>query len=424
MGTSQEAGIDFELIRIKQVTDYFDRAEVETLLSRLHPLGAKKAMGRRMCYAATYRGRYLAVVLFDTAVRRNKLRETRIGWRDEQVAARIEHIANNSRFLMLPEYAGIKNLASKILSLVTARISNDWLKHYGIALLAVETYVDPQYHDNQGSCYLAAGWERLGMSTGYHTHNQERTHGKWYFLKALHKDSYAVLRAPVPHALLSGVKNVSGQSNNNYVLDATKIDLNDLRCALSEIKDPRGRQGQRYAFVPLLSLCICAVVSGYTQYRQIADWIQKLSPRERVKFGLPGDRAPDENTIGFFIRKIDPVKLQTVLQKWLLKTYKKDVNFSRVTLDGKALRATSADTNEQRAFLNVFADELGIVIEQLPTRKGGKEKLAAREFLNSGIDLAGKTVLADAIHTDREFVRTLEKKTPHMSSLSKIISRG
>lgn len=423
MANQKKRDIKFDEIRIKRVTGYFDRADVETLLSRLHPLGTKKAIGRRMCYVASYRGEWLAVLLFDRAALRNKHREARIGWNKGQLAARIQHIANNSRFLMLPAYQGVKNLASKILSLATDRISDDWMKHYGVPLLAVETYVDPQHNDNQGTCYLAAGWEKLGLSSGYEAYNEERTSGKWYFLKGLHRDSYAALRAEIPHALLSGVKNVSGESNNNYVLDASKIKLQELRIALAQIEDPRGKQGVRYPFVPLLSLCICAVISGYTQYRQIADWIKKLPAPDRVRFGMPGHRTPDESTIGDFIRAIDPVQLQQALQHWLQQTYKKDIDFKEVSLDGKALRGTSADAGQQSAVLNVFATELGIVIEHLPTQKGGGEKNAARQFLNSGMDLSNKVVLADAIHTDQQLVETLEKKTLRMSLLSRRISR-
>lgn len=408
--------IDLEKIRIKRVTDYFEQADVETLLSRLHPLGCKKAMAERICYVAVYRGEWIAVLLFDGAVRSNKHREQAIGWSREQAQSRLKHIANNSRYLIIPGYQGVKNLASKILSMATERVSSDWVKHYGIPLLAVETYVDPQHNDNEGSCYLAAGWERLGISTGYQPYHQERTHGKWYFLKALHKDSYAALRSEIPHALMTGAKSVSGRSNNNYVLDASKISIKSLQKTLKCIKDPRGRQGQHYPFAPLLSLCLCAVVSGYTQYRQIADWIAALPASDRVKFGLRGDRVPDEGTIAYFIRRIDPNELQTVLQKWLLKTYKKDVDFSKILLDGKALRATSADQSKQHAFLNVFANELGIVIDQLPTAKGGGEKKSARAFLESSDHLEGKVVLADAIHTDRKFVEALEKKRPRTSS--------
>lgn len=414
--------LDLSALKVKVLTDYFDRAEAESLFSRHHPLGTKKAIGRRLCYAVTYKGNWVAVALFDVAVTRNHLREKRISWSDSQRKERIQHLANNSRYLILPDYQGEKNLASKALSLITDRLSADWLRRYGIPILAVETYVDPQHNDNKGSCYLGAGWENLGYSSGYQAAGaEERTHSKWYFLKALHTDSFAALRADIPHALLTGVKSVSKESNNNYVLDATKFDIKALQKDLLKIKDPRSGQGKRYRFIPLLSLCIAAVVSGYTQYRQIADWIAKLPAPDRAKFGLPGDMVPTESTIGYFISRIDPVQLQTVLREWLLKTYKKEVPSNTITLDGKALRATSSDAKEQKAFLNVFANELGIVIEHAPTLKGAGEKSTARSVIKSEIALKGKVVLADAIHTDIQMLQVLKKKTPRMSSLLKAI---
>jgi hypothetical protein len=419
----KESEIKLEKIKVGLITDYHDRAEMETLLSRYHPLGAKKALGRRLSYSASYDGEWLGVLLFDAAVKSNKHREERIGWSKEQREGRLVHIANNSRYLLSARASGTANVASKILSLVTARISADWQRRYGIPLLAVETYVDPERNENSGTCYTAAGWEKLGYSSGYQAYGEERTHSKWYFLKGLHKDSFRALSSDIPHALLTGIKEVSGRSNNNYVLDASKFDMQSLQRELRAIKDPRKKQGQRYAFVPLLSLCIAAVVSGYTQYRQIADWIRKLPGPDRVRFGLRGDRVPEESTISHFLRKIDPVELQRVLSAWLLKTYQKEVNFNTVCMDGKVQRATSSDASEQRAFFNVFASELGIVIEHQPTQKGGGEKITAREVLRSDIDLAGKTVVADALHTDRELLEELKKKELRMSSLLKEIKR-
>lgn len=401
--------IDLNKIKVKPVYDYYDRADVSTVLSRCHPLGDKKAIGKRISYAASYRGEWIAVAMFDKAVDRNKYREASIGWNKFQLKERVKHVANNSRFAIIPKFEGIPNLASKVLSLITDRISTDWLKQYGIPLLAVETYVDPEYHKNEGTCYKAAGWVNLGISSGYQISKEERTHGKWYFLKSLHKDSYKALSSDLPNALLSGVKPVSGESNNNFILDTSKINLSQLQAELRNIKDPRNTQGVRYPLIPFLSLCISAVVSGYTQYRQIADWISKLPSADRVKFGMPGDKSPSESTVSKFLRRIDPTELNTVLTKWLLDTYGQE-RIKTISLDGKVLRATSSDPKEQKAFLNVYAHELGITIAQLPTKKGGGEKKQAREILENEPLMEGKTVLADAIHTDKKLVKLLEKK--------------
>lgn len=407
--------LDLNKIKVEPVFDYFDQADVESVLSRCHPLGAKKAIGCRMSYVARQGETWVGVLLFDKAVDQNKYRKAEIGWSASQERERRRHIANNSRFAILPGFDKTPNLASKILSLVAQRISSDWEKHYGIPLLALETYVDPEHNNNTGACYEAAGWSNLGLSTGHLRANGERTSGKWYLLKSLHKDSYQALRSDIPHALITGVKPVSGSSNNNYVLDATKIDLKELQAELEKITDPRKRQGRMYEFVPLLSFCIAAVVSGYTQYRQIADWISKIPAADRARFGLPGDKCPHERTIGLFLSRIDPVELNQVLTSWLPNTYDKDAQGSKVktiSLDGKAQRASSSIAHEQRSYLNVFAHELGITIAHVPTKKRAGELASAREVLKAGGKerFANTVVLADALHTDKTFIETLEKK--------------
>jgi len=412
--------IDIREVQVVPLFDYFEIADVETVLSRCHPLGWKKAIGNRMYYAAEHKGVWLGVLIFDSSVDRNKWRKSAIGWNTNQEKSRRKHVANNSRFCILPKYAGIKNLSSKILSLACERISEDWFKHYGIPLLAVETYVDPSYNNNQGSCYSASGWSKLGLSSGYVTGSGERTSGKWYFLKALHKDSYKALSSTIPHCLLTGVKPVSKKSNNNYVLEASKLNLKSLQQDLEKITEHRTYHIV-YPLQPFLSLCVAAVLSGYTQYRQISDWISKLEPHERAQFGMPADRSPCESTVANFLSQIDPKQLNEILTKYLLKAYPDNYKIKTLALDGKELRAHCSDTKQRKSFLNVYATELGIVIGHIETKKGAGEKATARDFIEDSHNLEGVTILADAIHTDKKFVQSIEKKTPRMSSLLKTI---
>ena len=352
---------------------------------------------------------------------KNRLREKAIGWTNEQRKSRLHHIAINSRFLILPECEGTPNLASKVLSLVAERIPKDWLKKYGTPLLALETYVDPERNDNSGTCYIAAGWKNLGLSTGFQKKGEERTHSKHYLLFPLHKNSFTALSADIPHALLTGVKPVTGESNNNFVFDAGKIDLKELQHYLQSVPDPRRAHGLRYPFLPFLSLCIAATLSGYSQYRQIADWIRQLPGALRVSFGMPGDCSPNESTIGKLFSRIDETKLQAALNKWL--TAQNQSETKTLSLDGKAIRGTSKDRSTQSKFLNLFATEQGIVIDQLPTGPGAAEKATARKIIQNN-DIAGKTIVADALHTDKELIGEIEKKRLRISSLSKIISHG
>jgi hypothetical protein len=67
----------------------------------------------------------------------------------------------NSRFLLTVR---IPNLASYVLSRVTARLADDWNLRYGVRPLLVETFVEKGRFS--GTCYRAAGWEDLGETAG------------------------------------------------------------------------------------------------------------------------------------------------------------------------------------------------------------------------------------------------------------------
>jgi hypothetical protein len=81
-----------------------------------------------------------SVLVFCAASRRLRARDKSIGWSDEQRRRRLPLVANNCRFLLLPDKT-LPNLASRILSLATRRLSADWQQRYGHPVLLVETFI-------------------------------------------------------------------------------------------------------------------------------------------------------------------------------------------------------------------------------------------------------------------------------------------
>ncbi|MFM7214931.1 MAG: Druantia anti-phage system protein DruA [Verrucomicrobiota bacterium] len=72
-----------------------------------------------------------------------KHRDRWIGWTRAQRDRRLSLVANNSRFLILPD-AHQPNLGSRVLSLALDRLSSDWQARYAHPVLVVETFVDPE----------------------------------------------------------------------------------------------------------------------------------------------------------------------------------------------------------------------------------------------------------------------------------------
>ncbi len=133
------------------------------LVSRYHYLGYAMPFGARLQYLVyTQSPRDLVACLqFSSPAWRLKVRDRWIGWDDATRGRCLQHVVNNSRFLVL---AQIKNLASKTLAATLSRLGADWKKHYGIEPWLVETMVDRSRYS--GGCYRASNWIMLGDTAG------------------------------------------------------------------------------------------------------------------------------------------------------------------------------------------------------------------------------------------------------------------
>src|SRR5438046_1500898 len=75
----------------------------------------------------------------------------------------IRFIAYQTRYLILP-WVRVKFLASHILGRMAGRISQDWERIYGHGIYYLETFINPER--SRGTCYQAANWMALGLTTG------------------------------------------------------------------------------------------------------------------------------------------------------------------------------------------------------------------------------------------------------------------
>ena len=96
-----------------------------------------------------------------------------IGWTVEQRGRNLQYVVSHSRFLILP-WVSVSSLASKILSLVTRQLHQDWQALYGYRPLLLETLVDGSLF--LGTSYRASNWIYLGKTQG--RGRMDRTHAR------------------------------------------------------------------------------------------------------------------------------------------------------------------------------------------------------------------------------------------------------
>ena len=132
-------------------------------MDRYHYLGYFPLPGAQLRYFVKSEGQALALLGFGAAAWKTEPRDKHIGWGVETRRRNLHLIINNARFLMLP-WIRSKNLASRILSLVSRRIASDWKKRYNYEPVLIETFVEKERF--QGTCYKAANWIYSGDTKG------------------------------------------------------------------------------------------------------------------------------------------------------------------------------------------------------------------------------------------------------------------
>jgi len=132
-------------------------------IHRYHYLGYKPLPGAQLRYFVTSEDKILALLGFGASAWQCAPRDKFIGWSHTQRQKNLQLVINNSRFLILP-WVQCKNLGSKILSITSRRLAQDWLKRYGYRPLLLETFVEKDRF--AGTCYKAANWIHVGQTKG------------------------------------------------------------------------------------------------------------------------------------------------------------------------------------------------------------------------------------------------------------------
>ena len=138
-----------------------EEARYQAQMTRHHYLGELPKIGETVWYVAIWREQWVAQLNLSAAALKCGVRDRWIGWDFRSQYGRLNLIANNSRFLILPGWHR-PNIGSRVLSLTERRVAADWRTRFGHPLFLLETFVDPQRV--HGGVWR---WCVLGRPTGW-----------------------------------------------------------------------------------------------------------------------------------------------------------------------------------------------------------------------------------------------------------------
>ena len=379
------------------MTSSDDTARCDELIFEHHYLHGVTLVGEHLRYAVTYKGHWLAVATWSGAAFHLKDRDEFIGWDAEQCRRRRALLANNSRLLVLPECHS-PNLISRFMKLILGRLSQDWLEHWGHPIALVETFVDPQLY--QGTAYKVSGWSHLGKTAGWKRDAADfyvkHDAPKQIWVKELEKKACVKLRAAqLPPAW--AVVEASAQPRCTTTVKEIGSLMATLRRDLPEF---RRAQALGYPVAGMVCLIVMAMATGVRLGPDdLAKFADTLSQGQLRVLGFRRDertrwyRCPKKTTFTRVLAAVDGTVLQGVLLAWQQRL-SGPIQDRLVIVDGKKLRHGGVEMVNATTGGGQY---LGGVI----TAAKSNEIPAARQVL-SHLDLVGKIVLGDALHTQVE----------------------
>lgn len=188
------------------------------------------------------------------------------------------------------------------------------------------------------------------------------------------------------------------------------FDQGSLLAHFHDLIDPRKARGKRYHLVTLLVLIFLAKLSGMDSPSAIADWCQVHREALVELLHLQYPKLPKHNTI----RRVYAEILDEEGFEQRMRTYNAQQRGAQgtshlVAMDGKKERGTIPPGETQgEATIAVYDPEHQEVIAQaaIPSDEG---EIPTGQKLLEQVDLQGKVVLADALHTQRKLCQQVKQ---------------
>lgn len=386
-----------------------EKARWDALICERHYLGNADLVGRQLRYVAELDGHWVALLGWNVAAYHLKGREEWVGWTIEQRLRRRKFVVQNSRYLLLVERGRYPNLASRILSLCTRRLSADWEAAFGHPVGVVESFVDPELFS--GACYRAAGWEALGRTQGYRRHHrdfyQRDGHPKELWVRALHPRAREWLSAPALPSHWASCEDAVPYC------PYTVGQFRSLWERFHGLPDVRRSKGRRHRIASTLSICTLGTLCGARGTRAQADFAAHLNQTQlrllrayrNPKTGLY--EPPSEPTIRRMLKRVPASVVDTTVSAWMAE---QDLQpLQRLAVDGKTIKGSRrVDGRPVHLVAAVSADSLRLVAQR-PVDEKSNEITALAPMLQP-VPLDGVVVTADAMHAQQAAARFLQQE--------------
>src|SRR5690349_12965406 len=195
---------------------------------------------------------------------------------------------------------------------------------------------------------------------------------------------------------------------------------------LSQVPDPRGRNGRRHSLGAMLTAVVCGVLCGNRGYAALVEWLHDQTVDVWHWMGFTR-RPPKLDCFRDLLMRLDPAALERAIRCWTtedLHLSDDEQTLHAVSIDGKTLCATLRAFASAVHLLAAVDHQTGCVLSQCRVSAKTNEHKAALELLRSMV-LKGSVVVGDSLFCQRDlcnevvaaggdYFLTVKENPPHL----------
>ncbi|MBT0964273.1 ISAs1 family transposase, partial [Denitromonas sp. IR12] len=178
------------------------------------------------------------------------------------------------------------------------------------------------------------------------------------------------------------------------------------------LEDWRNAQQTRHRLDELLTVAVCAVLSGADDFEDISQWgKEKLGWLRRFLTLDYGVASSD--TFERVFALLDPKSFERAFRSWVAMVIPALGHEQVIAIDGKSSRRTTSKAAAAPLHLvSAFVAEVGVVLGQVATGEKSNEITAIPELLGV-LDIKDCIVTIDAMGTQTAIARTIRERGAH-----------
>lgn len=187
----------------------------------------------------------------------------------------------------------------------------------------------------------------------------------------------------------------------------------------SDIEDPRVERHKKHQLIDIITITICAVISGVEHWTEIESY-GKVKQKWFKKFLKLPHSIPSHDTFSRVFQILNPEELQRCFLNWTQSVFELSES-EIIPIDGKTLRHSYDTASEKKAIhmVSAWSTKNKLVLGQLKVDKKSNEITAIPSLLKK-LKIKGCIVTLDAMGCQKKIVeQIIEQDADYLIALKK-----